>query len=125
MIPQVMARALWMQVAELFVELACQHEPAAVLPFLQVSDSYSVSRVLGLCRRHQHIQGQVRAFLACQPSCMLAVRSSMVVLVSCCGASKWSCWPTTCINPSSDGNIQHPVSPLSKIDRETASCNES
>ena len=50
---------MWMQEAELYINLACQHEPAAVLPFLQSNDSYRVSHVLRLCQRHGHVQGQV------------------------------------------------------------------
>ncbi|GAB4818305.1 hypothetical protein N2152v2_005351 [Parachlorella kessleri] len=42
-----------MSVANLFVELLCQFEQAAVLPFLQSYDSYGVDECLRHCLRHR------------------------------------------------------------------------
>ena len=65
----VVMHCMFVQVAELYIDLACQHEPEAVLPFLQSHDSYDVSHVLRLCQQHGHVAGQVCALNHFRYSC--------------------------------------------------------
>ena len=53
--------SMGVQVGELYIRLACQHDPRAVLPFLQSSDAFRVQAMLPLC--HQHGVHDAEAYL--------------------------------------------------------------